>query len=141
LPDKPIDACVYSTYQPQWTGALAGYNVTIDLGIFLGEYLIAKRPRLFWDIYRGHAIEPATYDSDGYLRPHLSGMPRGWACDVLRLSLGAVAHSRQNSKIGRDRMFIEKDVLIRVARGELYASRLPDGDSPIIFGDSKNEPI
>ena len=54
---------ICGNYQPRWEGAYAGYDVMMDLGIFLGEYLIAKRPRLHGEIYRGHPVEPAKFKS------------------------------------------------------------------------------
>lgn len=132
---------IFGSYQSRWEGGYAGYNVMIDLGIFLGEYLIAKRPRLYWEIYRGHALEPATFKSTGYMRPHLGGMPRGWGCDVLMPGYALIASSREDAHLRLDEPPPEKDVLIRTAKSDLYLSNLPDGDDPIIIGDSSNEPL
>src|SRR5580704_1000655 len=52
--DEPGVMTIFETYQPAWVGEYAGYNVMVDVGIFIGEYLIAKRPQLCWEIYRGH---------------------------------------------------------------------------------------
>lgn len=139
--DETYTMTIFAEYQPRWEGVYAGYNVMIDIGIFLGEYLISKRPRLHWDIYRGHVEEPATFRSVGYMRPHLGGMPRGGACDVLTSGYGVVATSRNRCVIGRNHYYDEKDVLVRVAKEQLYYSRLPDGNEPIIIRDSKNEPL
>jgi hypothetical protein len=132
---------IFATYQPRWVGDYAGYNVMIDLGIFLGEYLISKRPRLHWEIYRGHAVEPATFKSIGYRRPHLGGMPRGWGCDVLMPGYGLIAGSRDECKFQLDRPKPEMGALIRRAKSDLYCSNLPDGEEPIIIGDSSNEQL
>jgi hypothetical protein len=42
--DNPDQGTIFATYQPTWVGEYAGYNVTIDIGIFIGDYLIANRP-------------------------------------------------------------------------------------------------
>lgn len=139
--DETYTMAIFADYQPRWEGVYAGYNVMIDIGIYIGEYLISKRPRLYWDIYRGHVEEPATFRSVGYMRPHLGGMPRGGACDVLTSGYGTVAGSRELSVIGCGGPYLEQNVLIRVAKAQLYYSRLPDGDEPIIIGDSTNEPL
>jgi hypothetical protein len=52
--DNPDQGTIFATYQPTWVGEYAGYNVTIDIGMFIGDYLIANRPQLHWDIYRSH---------------------------------------------------------------------------------------
>ncbi len=132
---------IFATYQPRWEGDYVGYNVMIDIGIFLGEYLISKRPRLRWEIYRGHAVEPATFKSVGYMRPKLGGMPRGWVDDVLTTGFGLVAGNRSASHLRLGEPPSERGVLIRRAKSVLYLSKLPDGDEPIIIGDSKNEPL
>ena len=49
LGDESDRMTIYCSYQPRWEGAYAGYNTMLDLGIFLGEYLIAKRPKLYWE--------------------------------------------------------------------------------------------
>lgn len=139
--DETYTMTIFAEYQPRWEGVYAGYNVMIDIGIFLGEYLISKRPRLHWDIYRGHVEEPATFRSVGYMRPHLGGMPRKWACDVLTTGYAVVATSRNQSVIGHDHYYDEKDALVGEAKSALHDSRQPDGYEPIIAGDSKNEPL
>jgi hypothetical protein len=55
-------ASSYFTYDPPWTGAGAGYNVLFDMGITLGEYIIANCPKLHWDIDPISAVLPRTGD-------------------------------------------------------------------------------
>ena len=97
----PLD--VWATYAPIWEDAYAGFNVMTDIGIFLGEYLIAKRPRLGWEIYRGHEIEPTTFESAQFMKPCLGGFPRFWKGFVLETGMGAVVNARGLATIG-DRM-------------------------------------
>jgi hypothetical protein len=132
----------FDSYQPPWEGEYAGYNVMIDIGIFLGEYLISKRPRLHWEIYRGHEVEPETIGSPGYMRPHLGGMPRKWGCDVLRDGgYGAIVGSREESQIQLDGRRRQTGGLISTAKAALYHANFPDGAEPIIIGDSSNEQL
>ena len=42
--DHPNTATIFATYHPAWVDEYASYNVMVDVGIFIGEYLIAKRP-------------------------------------------------------------------------------------------------
>lgn len=141
VPDIVDYLNVFASYQPRWEGNYIGFNIMIDIGIFLGEYLSSKRAQLYWDIYRGHEVEPATYKSAGYLRPHLAGMPRGWGCDVLTAGCGFIEGSRCGSIIGHDVLATRGNALIGFAKEKLYFSRLPDGNDPIIIGDSKDEPL
>ncbi|MGA2045578.1 MAG: hypothetical protein ABSG83_19695, partial [Roseiarcus sp.] len=117
------------------------YNVMLDIGIFLGEYLIAKRPILHWAIYRGHAIEPATFRSPSYLRPIVAGLPRGWISDVLKTGYGVVISNRERANIGHARGIYMSDALVLKAKSALYDARMPDGNDPIILGDPTNEPL
>jgi hypothetical protein len=133
---------IFDTYQPSWKGEHAGYNVMIDIGIFLGEYLISKRPRLHWEIYRGHVVEPETFGSPGYMRPHLGGMPRGWGCDVLRDGgYGAIVGSREESQIQLSGRHRQTAGFIITAKAALYHANFPDGDEPIVIGDSRDEQL
>jgi hypothetical protein len=40
----------YFNYDPPWTGDNTGYNVLFDMGIALGEAIIANCPKLRWDM-------------------------------------------------------------------------------------------
>jgi hypothetical protein len=50
----------YFTYEPAWVGNEAGCNVVFDMGITLGEFLIANCPKLHWDLEPTSAILPST---------------------------------------------------------------------------------
>jgi hypothetical protein len=55
---NPSDS--YFTYDPPWTGENAGNNVIFDIGITLGEAMIASCPKLHWDVDPISAILPRT---------------------------------------------------------------------------------
>ncbi|MFG1286759.1 hypothetical protein [Xanthobacter versatilis] len=40
----------YQSYNPAWVGQFIGCNLMRDAGIYLGEYLIDKRPMIQWEI-------------------------------------------------------------------------------------------
>jgi len=111
----------------------------IDIGLFLGEYLITKRRRLFWEIYRGHEIEPASFNSSEYLKPCLGGMPRLWKDFPLMTGFGAVRSSRNLVRVPTHGG--SRGVILAQAKSALYMSRLPDGTDAIVIGDSSNEPL
>jgi hypothetical protein len=58
--------------QTPWTGGLRGLNIVFDLGIFLGESLIQKQPRLHWKYIPGisdHGESFGTgYQIEGFRR-------------------------------------------------------------------------
>lgn len=137
--DGRVPLEVWATYAPIWAEAHAGFNVMIDIGIFLGEYLIAKRPHLGWEIYRGHEIEPTTFDSDQFMKPCLGGFPRFWKGFVLETGVGAVVNARGLATIG-DRMSRTR-TLVHGAQKNLQRADIADGENPIILGDYRNEQL
>jgi hypothetical protein len=48
----------YFTYEPAWTGEYAGLNVLFDMGIALGEFIIANCPKLHWEVDPISALLP-----------------------------------------------------------------------------------
>lgn len=69
----------YYAYDPPWTGENAGMNVVFDIGITLGEAIIANCPKLHWDFDPTSAILPRTArmlkrtPGLGFQRPMLTG--------------------------------------------------------------------
>jgi hypothetical protein len=139
--DQFGSATIFATYQPSWAGAYAGYNVMVDIGIFLGEYLIGRRSHLHWEIYRGHPNEYGELAGPNLKRPHLGGFPRQWRKDVLGLGYGSVATARQMSQVGHSPMVGDRNGLIKHCKTSLHLANVPDDDRPFIFGDYSNEPI
>jgi hypothetical protein len=98
--DTAEDFKVFSSYQPPWVGQYASYNTMFDIGIYLGEYVIAKRPHIHWVMYEGHEIEPATFCSMGYQRPGLAGFVGGGVDDAIKMGVTYSAEQRQYTDIG-----------------------------------------
>jgi hypothetical protein len=138
--DQTNRASIFSGYEPRWEGPFAGYNVMVDLGIFMGEYIILRRPRLRWELDQGDPGKPASSQHKGYRRPCLAGFPHRWTKDVMQSGFACVADSRKASKIGENPRY-PLNVTLRVVKSALYHARLPDGSDPIIFGDSSNEQL
>jgi hypothetical protein len=132
---------IFETYHPAWVGEYAGYNVMVDIGIFIGEYLIAKRPQLHWKIYRGHLDDDGELTGPNLKRPQLGGFPRQGGDDVLGLGHGSVAGARARSHVGHRPALGDPDGLIKLCRASLYLANAPDDDLPFIVGDYSNEPI
>ena len=127
----------WATYEPIWNDSDAGFNVMIDIGIFQGEYLIARRPRLGWEIYRGREIEPATFESIAFLKPCLGGFSRFWNGFPLEAGAGALLNAHGLATFG-DHMSRSRS-LITNAQQNLYHSNIPEGDDPVVVGDHRNE--
>jgi hypothetical protein len=49
-----------------WTGELRGLNVVFDLGVFLGECLIARNPKLHWKYLGGGSSSAGPANLSGY---------------------------------------------------------------------------
>lgn len=141
IDDATNTQTIFETYQPAWVGEYAGYNVMIDIGIFIGEYLIAKRPQLHWEIYRGHPDQDGELTGPNLKRPQLGGLPRGWGQDALGLGYGSVAAARQMAHFWHSRVLDDPDGLIKHCRSSLYLADVPDDDRPFVFGNYSNEPI
>jgi hypothetical protein len=78
IPNRKIGSSYYS-YDPPWDGEAIGCNVLLDIGITLGEFIIANCPRLRWEIDTISAIRPnaakalkADFGSS-FQRPDLTG--------------------------------------------------------------------
>lgn len=141
IADQFNRATIFATYQPTWVGEYAGYNVMVDIGIFIGEYLIAKRPQLRWEIYCGHPNDDGELTGPNLKRPQLGGFPRQWGKDALGLGYGSVATAREMARIGHSPVLNDPDGLIKHCKSSLYLANVPDDGAPFIFGDYSNEPI
>jgi hypothetical protein len=135
------DLTVYACYQPRWEDSCAGYNVMMDIGIFLGEYLITKRPGLYWEIYRGDEDEPASFRAAEYLKPDLGGTPRRWRIFPLRKGYGVIANSRELALIQSNYAHASPDALVTIAKSALYMTRVLADPDTVVVGDSSNEPL
>jgi hypothetical protein len=47
--EEPEHWVEFSPYAREWSGSYTGYNVIIDVGIFIGEFVICKRPQTHWE--------------------------------------------------------------------------------------------
>ena len=134
IDDDPFQATTFDSYSPIWTREYAGYNVMIDIGIFLGEYLISKRPHLRWQFHLGYALAPAaSKEMTSHHRPIIGGFPRGWVHDVLGQGYGSVAGSRDASHIGHNPVLATPDGLTSRCRASLHLANVADGSEPFIF--------
>jgi hypothetical protein len=120
-------------YQPAWEGALAGCNVMVDLAIFIGEYLIAQRPRLRWicplDCPKGLVLE----DVPDFGRPHIGGYVHPWRTNLFQMGMGDLLTARMRSEIGHNLMTTQRNVVIENCEQCLKMADAPDDGKPFIL--------
>jgi hypothetical protein len=135
----------YFTYDPPWVGEGAGHNVLFDMGITLGEFMIANCPKLHWDVDPVSAVLPRTgrllKKSAGmsFQRPELTGfddpivranpMHRVWSFAhqmmlYMRTWSGTKRYYRQHSFVRRN----IRDELSNHFRAVLKAYHAPERD-------------
>ena len=125
----------WAAYEPAWIDEYAGLNLTIDIGIFLGEYLIAKRQQLRWEIDWGHEFEPASFESIEFGKPCLAGFPGHWTGFPLSAGLRALLNARDLATFGNT--MSRSKVLILDAQKNLYRANMAEDGA----GDYRNEPL
>jgi hypothetical protein len=82
----PVADCYFS-YDPPWTGKYTGYNIIFDMGITLGEAIIANCPKLRWDPDPVSAVLPhrarqLKRTSTGFQRAMLTGFDDLVSCRI-----------------------------------------------------------
>ena len=76
---SPERSTSYFTYYPPWTGDNIGCNVVFDIGVALGEFIIANCPKLRWDMDPTSTLLPKTarsrksFTGSNFWRPELTG--------------------------------------------------------------------
>src|SRR5215510_5772424 len=78
LPFTPRSTVTFDSfvaYDPSWTGEHIGMNVIWDIGIYLGECVIARNPSAHWALNTGDA-DQISREAVGYQRPCVAGLHR-----------------------------------------------------------------
>jgi hypothetical protein len=141
---NPTDS--YFTYEPPWTAENAGHNVLFDMGITLGEFMVANCPKLRWEVDPTSAVLPLTgamlKKSPGmsFQRPELTGFDDpivkahplhrvwGFAHQMMLYSIttnGAKRYARQHSFV-RDNIRWQ---LLNIFRRVMKTYHSPDVDA------------
>ena len=142
-----LDGCdeseVFTTYRPDWTDERRGYNVLVDVAIFLGEYLISKRPQLDWTLLRdvnGTCVDEKEEPIGSTLgRPDLGGCvfyhPAGLFQGVYFKAHGS------RYRLGNRRRTRAVVSFAWTCRESLHAADHRDPRAPFIFGDYSHGPL
>jgi hypothetical protein len=130
---------VFTSYQPPWVGKYASYNVMFDIGIYVGEYVIAKRPNIHWAMYEGHKIEPASFCSIGYQRPGLAGFAGGGVRDALGVGVTYSTEERQYTDVGSS-LRLSDNKIVAFLKDSLYGATLTEEQiATLPWPDLRNE--
>jgi hypothetical protein len=91
----------FVSYAPPWTGEHLGINVVWDIGIYLGECIIARRRSAYWDLDTGDP-DPVSLEAIGYQRPCVAGLYWPTSADTLtRVFIDSQSMSRENRFVYR----------------------------------------
>lgn len=134
---------VFTTYQPDWTGERRGYNVLVDVAVFLGEYLILKRPQLHWTLLKdvnGTCVDEKEEPIGFTLgRPDLGGQTFFCPANLFQ-SAYFQAHGSRCRLGGRRRMRVIGSFAGK-CRESLHIADHRDPREPFIFGDYSHGPL
>jgi len=76
------DNC-YRDYDPAWEGPYVGINLLFDIGIWAGEYIIAKAPSLYWAPNSGDRRERQSLNHPGFGKPYLFGFSNNRSIQII----------------------------------------------------------
>jgi hypothetical protein len=104
----------FVSYAHPWTGEHLGINVVWDLGIFVGECLIARRRSAHWDLNTGDP-DPISLEAVGHQRPCVAGLYWPSGCDPFtQIFMDSIGMSRE-SHLGYPRFWLRKSLAQLVA--------------------------
>ena len=154
----------YYAYDPPWTGENSGMNVLFDIGITLGEAIIANCAKLHWDFDPISEILPRTArmlkrtPGLGFQRPMLTGFDNPafesiplevafyFALDMMKLTTVEGIEKFESQPRGFRRLNLEqlvrvfKDTLRNYPEGDPYKLRAQMGQQEFLrFVDAEAE--
>ncbi len=81
-PRSAITLGAFVNHDPPWIGKHIGINVIWDIGIYIGDCIIARRPSAHWDINTG-GPDPMSCEALGFHRPCVAGLYWPTECDPI----------------------------------------------------------
>ena len=129
----------YLRYDPKWEREFIGCNIIYDIGTFIGNYLILKRPFLKWEMLKNTSFESFDKNCEYYNKPYLFGSyyPVG---DPLMCSFDFCQNLKNNMYIG-DSTYVGGDDIKLFIQNALYLASFTPENVPEIFGDVSNGPL
>jgi hypothetical protein len=112
LRDHKTGQIFFMRLQP-WTEQWHGLNVIFDLGIFVGESIIARNPRLHWAREPGLGRDGVSYGS-GYIIDGFKKI-RDWL-DPMTFIFRACGNDEEHSRSGKISFTVRPDLLVGKVR-------------------------
>jgi hypothetical protein len=99
LGDLDRDQFWFPYYSKSWTQDNPGYSVIFDLGIFIGEFVIDKRPWCRWALMQETPDKPWIKRSIAKLQPALFFQRNADAMDAMQVAWGALYKERAGTRM------------------------------------------
>lgn len=144
LKEQPDMHLFYGRNEPRWDGVLAGYNIAIDAAIFVGEFLIFRRPQLHWTHCSYSFVGSEQYVESRLHSPFIGGFPmKSCATDPIDQTFGIMMDGLKQAKIGEARYRPPRCGIVYACRSALHLANVPEpkGDEVFISGDYSHEPL
>jgi hypothetical protein len=123
----------FMNYDPPWTGEHVGTNVVWDLGTYIGECVIARRPRGRWDLNTGNP-DPISLEAIGFQRPCVSGLVLPTYCDPITQVFNDSQFKSRGMRLGYGRGMTFSNLIDHVA---VWSHAAPPNPT-LTEGDSLN---
>jgi len=144
--DSAESSEIFRTYRPDWEGKRRGYNVLVDVAIFLGEFLISKRSHLYWTLLKdekGSCVDgregPIGFT---FGRPDLAGfVVEPFMPDLFRTVYRKAVGSNDCLEIGGNRLRRIHVSFAWTCRESLAVADHRDPSTPFIYGDYSYGPL
>ena len=100
-------------HEPPWTGEHIGINAVWDLGIYVGECIIARRPSAHWELDTG-GPDPVSCEAVGYQRPCVAGLYWPTECDPITQIFMDANYMCARMRIGQGTFFLRGKLMQHV---------------------------
>jgi hypothetical protein len=136
---------VFTIYQPNWMGENRGYNVLVDIAIFVGEFLISRRPHLLWTLLtddKGGLADSEEGMGSTFGRPALGGFCWTiWQKDLFEIAYLKALACRNKFEFGGKQLLRIHVSLASVCRESLHVATHRDPRATFVFGDYSHGPL
>ncbi len=131
LGDNDHNEFFFPHYSRSWTQENSGYNVIFDLGIFIGEFVIAKRSQCRWALMQETPDKPWIKRSVSKLHPSIYYASGADGMAPFNVAWGVLS-DRHRGIPALNGLKARKGALVRSIKQFLYIARLSQ-EKDIIF--------
>jgi len=115
------DRFEFPYHSKAWTKDNPGYSVIFDLGIFIGEFVIEKRPWCRWELTQETPDKPSINKSIAKLRPALFFHRKWDPMNPIGVAWHVLCEERAGMRIAR----AGKGALVEWIKQFMYNARVP----------------